>query len=134
MRLLFKLSAAVFLAVVAQFAIKADAEWLDEAQFSVRVSVAAVFGEPVSSPDLLDAADQLLERRFARNGFTLPTENLRNAMARRENLAWQDATPAAPDDSTTCPLPRCLGASRDWADSPRIELESVPAPLPPAQS
>jgi hypothetical protein len=67
MRLLLKLTSAVLVAVGLQLVIGGAARNLvDDVEFMVRIHVAVEGGMPLDSPELLEAADRLSERKTGR--------------------------------------------------------------------
>ena len=63
MRALLKLTGACAVALAMQLLIGLPDDAFDEMQFTLRVQLASLRGMPLESPELLDAADQLLEKQ-----------------------------------------------------------------------
>jgi hypothetical protein len=66
MRLFLKFSAVALVALCCQLLIEAGMDPLDEAQFTVRVYIAHLGGEPIDSPEMLDMGARMIERQIAR--------------------------------------------------------------------
>jgi hypothetical protein len=95
MRLIFKFSAIVVVAVCCQLLIIKGLDPLDEAQFTARVYVAHLCGEPMDNPELIDMGARMLQRQIARE------------QARKHRLA----SPAPP---ATMPALCAAGDEVDW--------------------
>lgn len=105
MRLLIKLSVAVAIAASVQLAIGRQAgEMLDELAFIVRVHAVTQRGEPINSPELLDVAQRLWERKNCVRAERFP------------DFAPVAATEASAD--AAWPLSDCDAVSDDDLDSP----------------
>jgi hypothetical protein len=79
MRLYLKLIAMVVTAAVLQIAFAGPGEWLDETQFALRVYVSTHLGTPCNAPHLLDAAEAVRARQYARLGRVAPFPALESA-------------------------------------------------------
>ena len=66
MRLFLKFSAVALVAVCCQLFIQAGWETFDEAQFTARVYIAHLRGEPMDDPELIDLGEQFIMRQLAR--------------------------------------------------------------------
>ena len=108
MRLYLKLVAMIGSALMTQRAIRDDAtEWLDEAQFTVRVYVAVKLGEAPAAPELVEAADRLTARRRARLGWPPlvvgpPAGPLPAGMAAAAHVGDEPVAASSDDPSCLC--------------------------------
>jgi hypothetical protein len=67
MRVLLKLSAIVLVGVVIQWAIGPGMGTVDEAAFDCRVGIAVLRGVPIDDPSIIELANELLVRQYARD-------------------------------------------------------------------
>jgi hypothetical protein len=80
MRALIKLTLVLLATIAVQCAIEPCIDEVDNAQFVVYVAAAQMRGVPRDDPKLIDAADQLRNREWAREARRHPAEHRPQAL------------------------------------------------------